>query len=58
MDLKIVSLQELNGSYFVYLPKIWVKNLGMEKGDKITCIVEEGSHEKLILKRENDDAKS
>lgn len=49
MELKIVSLQELNGSYFAYLPKIWVKNLGIKKGDKIKWTIREGAHETLIL---------
>jgi antitoxin component of MazEF toxin-antitoxin module len=27
------KLQEQGGSYFVFLPKIWVESLGLEKGD-------------------------
>ena len=27
------KLQEQGGSYFVFLPKIWVESLGLEEGD-------------------------
>lgn len=27
------KLQEQGGSYFVFLPKIWVKSLGLKQGD-------------------------
>lgn len=53
MKLKTVSLQELNGSYFAYLPKMWVKQSGLKKGDKISWIIEEGDHHTLHLKKES-----
>ena len=53
MELKTVSLQELNGSYFAYLPKMWVKQSGLKKGDKISWIIEEGDHHTLHLKKES-----
>ena len=49
MELKTVSIQKINGSYFAYLPKIWVENCGIKKGDKLTWIISEGNHEELIL---------
>lgn len=54
MRLKVVSLQELRGSYFVYIPKQYaVENL--EKGDKMVWIIEEGDHNTLHLKKEHGD---
>lgn len=50
IELKTVSIQKINGSYFAYLPKIWVQNCGIEKGDKLTWSISEGNHEELILR--------
>ncbi len=47
--LKTVSVQELNGSFFAYLPKVWVTNAGIQKGDKISWIIEEGDHRTLKM---------
>jgi antitoxin component of MazEF toxin-antitoxin module len=30
------KLQEQSGSYFVILPKLWVKSEGLEEGDLVT----------------------
>lgn len=51
MEIKTVSIQKLNGSYFAYLPKFWVQDSGIEKGDKIVWSIEEGNHETLQLKK-------
>ena len=32
------KLQEQSGSYFVTLPKIWIKSFGLEQGDQMTII--------------------
>ena len=32
------KLQEQSGSYFVFLPKIWVESLGLKQGDKMTVV--------------------
>lgn len=53
MELKTVSIQELNGSFFAYIPKTWVLSSGIKKGDKIVWIVEEGNHSTLILKKKS-----
>ncbi|NMO09506.1 hypothetical protein [Methanobacterium subterraneum] len=47
--MKTVSVQELNGSFFAYLPKVWVTNAGIQKGDKISWIIEEGDHRTLKM---------
>lgn len=31
-------LQEQSGSYFVTLPKLWVKSLGLSQSDELTLI--------------------
>jgi hypothetical protein len=51
IELKKVSIQELNGSFFAYLPKFWVQNSGIKKGDKVVWSVEEGDHKTLTLKK-------
>lgn len=51
MELKTVSVQEINGSYFAYLPKIWIQDSGIVKGDKVVWIMEEGNHKTLKLKK-------
>jgi hypothetical protein len=51
IELRVVSVQELNGSYFAYIPKIWIKDAGIQKGDKIAWIIEEGNHQILQLKK-------
>ena len=30
------KLQEQSGSYFVVLPKIWVKSMGLKQGDQMS----------------------
>ena len=32
------KLQEQSGSYFVFLPKIWVESLGLEQGDQMSVV--------------------
>ena len=32
------KLQEQSGSYFVVLPKLWVKSLGLEQGDQMSLV--------------------
>lgn len=51
MKLKTVNLQELRGSYFVYIPKEYAEEY-LEKGDKMVWSVDEGNHEVLHLQRE------
>lgn len=50
MKLKVVSLQELKGSYFVYLPKQYAKE-HLKKGQKMVWTVDEGNHNILHLKK-------
>ena len=50
MRLKIVSLQELRGSYFIYLPKQYAEE-NLKKGDRMVWEVEEGNHDILHLKK-------
>ena len=50
MKLKVVSLQKLNGSYFVYLPKSYAKE-HFKKGQKLEWTVDEGNHNILHLKK-------
>ena len=52
MELNTVNVHEIKKSFFVYIPKIWAKNIGLKKGDKVTWIIAEGDHEHLILKKE------
>lgn len=52
MKLKVVSLQKLNGSYFVYLPKQYAEE-NLKKGDKMLWTIEEGDHNTLHLKKVN-----
>ena len=35
------KLQEQSGSYFVFLPKLWIKSLGLKQGDKMTVVFNE-----------------
>ncbi len=55
IELKIISIQEINGSYFAYLPKIWVQSSGIQKGDKMVWTVDEGDHKTLHLKKKMGD---
>jgi len=32
------KLQEQSGSYFVTLPKIWVKSFGLKQGDQMSVV--------------------
>ena len=32
------KLQEQSGSYFVFLPKIWVESLGLKQGDEMSVV--------------------
>lgn len=50
MKLKIVSLQELKGSFFIYLPKQYAEE-HLKKGDLMVWEVEEGNHDILHLKK-------
>jgi len=52
VELKNVSVQEVKGSYFVYIPKIWAKQMGLKQGSKMQWILNEGNHEILHLKKE------
>lgn len=54
MKLKVVSLQELRGSYFIYLPKQYAEE-HFKKGDKMVWEIEEGNHDILHLKRFNEE---
>jgi hypothetical protein len=55
MELMSVKLQKSKGSYFAYLPKIWVKAVGLEKKSKLTWYLNENEHGKLILKISEDE---
>ena len=56
MELKVVTIQEINGSHFVYIPKAWAKEMNLKKSDKVSWILKEGDHKSLILKiKENED---
>jgi bifunctional DNA-binding transcriptional regulator/antitoxin component of YhaV-PrlF toxin-antitoxin module len=52
VELKNVSVQEVKGSYFIYIPKIWAKQMGLKQGSKMQWILDEGNHETLRLKKE------
>ena len=51
MELNTVTVHEVKGSFIVYIPKVWAKQMNLKKGDKITWSVPEGNHEILILKK-------
>lgn len=55
IELKRMSIQELNGSFFIYLPKFWVLSTGMKKGDIIVWSVEEGDYKTLQLKKSQEE---
>lgn len=57
MDLSTVTIHEVKGSFIAYIPKPWIRQMKLKKGDKITWSVDEGDHEALILKKmeDNDD---
>lgn len=50
MKLKTVTLQKLNGSFFIYLPKGYAEE-NLRKGDKMVWSVDEGNHEILHLQK-------
>ncbi|EKF86850.1 AbrB/MazE/SpoVT family DNA-binding domain-containing protein [Methanobacterium formicicum] len=51
VELDTMKIQKTNGSYFVYIPKVWVNAMDLKKGDKLIWSVEEGNHGILILKK-------
>ena len=54
MELNSVSVQEVRGSYFVYIPKPWAKEMNLKKGSKVSWSLKEGDHRSLILKVKED----
>nr|WP_255590955.1 AbrB/MazE/SpoVT family DNA-binding domain-containing protein [Methanobacterium spitsbergense] len=54
VKLNNVSVQEVKGSFYIYIPKIWVKEMNIKKGDKLSWNVKEGNHKSLILKINGD----
>ncbi|MGP8024559.1 MAG: hypothetical protein ACLQG5_08785 [Methanobacterium sp.] len=50
MRLKVVTLQKLRGSYFVYIPKQYAEE-NLKKGQKMVWSVDEGNHNILHLKK-------
>jgi len=51
MELKKMKVHEIKGSCFVYIPKVWVYQKNLKKGDKVIWSIQEGDHETLILKK-------
>lgn len=54
MELNNVSVQKVKGSYYIYIPKLWAKEMNLKKSDKLSWIVKEGDHKTLILKIKGD----
>lgn len=54
MHLNNVSVQEVKGSFYIYIPKLWAKEMNLKKSDKLSWIVKEGDHKSLILKIKGD----
>ena len=50
--IKTVSVLSINHSYLVYLPKVWAKQIGLKKGDKVSWHIKNDQYEQLILKGE------
>lgn len=46
-----MNVHQVKGSCFVYIPKVWVKQEGLKKGDKVVWSIEEGNHRTLKLKK-------
>jgi phosphate uptake regulator len=36
LDLGSRKVQLIKGTFFVSLPKTWIKNIGLEKGDRVS----------------------
>lgn len=53
INLKKMNIHEIKGSFFVYIPKIWVKQKNLKKGDKVVWSIEEGDHNTLHLRKVN-----
>lgn len=53
LNLKTVKVHNVRGSYFIYLPIVWAKEMGIEKGDKVKWFINEDDHETLHLKKEH-----
>lgn len=51
MEIKIVKIQKSKDSYFIFLPKTWVKDMKLEKGNKLVWDLKENEHEKLIIRK-------
>ncbi len=43
------KIQEITGSKYVSIPKVWVENVGLVKGDRVECFL--GENEELIIKK-------
>lgn len=54
MELSNVKVHEVKGSFIVYIPKIWAKQMNLKKGDRISWFIKEGDHRSLILKIKED----
>lgn len=53
MELKSVKIQYVNGSYYAYLPKQWVKSMGYDKGEVMCWFINENDHSTLKLKKKD-----
>lgn len=51
MKIKSVKLQECKDSFFLYVPKVWINEQGIIKGDKMIWTIDEGDHSILHLKK-------
>ena len=51
MELKKVRIQKSKGSYFIYLPKTWVKGMELEKGNILVWDLNENKHEQLVIRK-------
>lgn len=54
MKIKEVRVQDNRGSCYIYIPKIWATELGIEKGSKMVWILDEGDHQTLHLKHKGE----
>ena len=54
LSLKKVSLQKLNNSFFLYIPKNWAMQMGLKKSDTMVWYLNESDHQVLHLKKEEE----
>ena len=51
MELKTMKVQNVKGSFFVYIPKLSAEQIKLKKGDNLTWYIDENDHSTIKLRK-------